>query len=265
MTKILANKVAIVTGAGNLRGIGRAAALKLASHGADVVVTDQALTVGLKELAAEIAEMGSRSLAVALDVADAAQISACASMAVEKLGGIDILVNNAGTTVGARPFLDISDSDWDISYFVNLRGPAQFCRAVIPIMIERGGGAIINNASTAGLGAEAGFGAYSASKHALVALTKTIAAEFGSQGIRCNAVCPGFVKTDMHMSVNERLALESGIDADEIASRRYLGVAMKRAGEPAEVADAIAYLASPASSYITGIALAVAGGTSVGL
>ena len=265
MTKSLAGKVAIVTGAGAERGIGRATALKLASLGADLVLADLSLANGLQALADEIVASGSRSLAVVVDVADVAQIQSCADAACERFGGIDILVNNAGTTIGAKPFLEISDADWDGSYVVNLRGPAQFCRAVIPVMIRRGGGAIVNNASLAGLGAEAGFGAYSASKHGLVALTKTIAAEFGPQGIRCNVVCPGFVSTDMHRGVNERLAREAGIGLEEIARRRYVAVAMGRAGAPAEIAEAIAYLASPASSYITGVALPVAGGTPVGL
>jgi NAD(P)-dependent dehydrogenase (short-subunit alcohol dehydrogenase family) len=245
MTKILAGKVAIVTGAGAQRGIGRATALKLASLGADVVVTDLSLANGLQTLADEIVAAGGGALAVVADVADIAQIQACAETACERFGGIDILVNNAGTTTGAKPFLEISDADWDQSYAVNLRGPAQFCRAVIPVMIQRGGGVIVNNASLAGLGAEAGFGAYSASKHGLVALTKTIAAEFGSQGIRCNVVCPGFVNTDMHMGVNERLAREAGIDLAEIAQRRYLGVAMGRAGAPAEIAEAIRFSRQP--------------------
>jgi len=265
MTKSLAGTVAIVTGASAQRGIGRATALKLASLGADLVLADLGLTNGLQALAEEIAAAGGRSLAVMVDVTDVGQIQACVEAACERFGGIDILVNNAGTTSGAKPFLEISDADWDSSYAVNLRGPAQFCRAVIPVMVRRGGGAIVNNASLAGLGAEAGFGAYSASKHGLVALTKTIAAEFGHQGIRCNVVCPGFVNTDMHMGVNERLAREAGIGLDEIARRRYVAVAMGRAGDPAEIAEAIAFLASPASSYITGAALPVAGGTSVGL
>ena len=248
-------------------GAGSAApsALKLASLGADLVLADLSLADGLQALADELVAAGGRSLAVAVDVRVVAQVQACVGAACERFGGIDILVNNAGTTAGAKPFLEISDADWDQSYAVNLRGPAQLSRAVIPVMIQRGGGVIVNNASLAGLGAEAEFGAYSATKHGLVALTKTIAAEFGHQGIRCNVVCPGFVNTDMHRGVNERLAREAGIDVEEIARQRYLGVAMGRAGDPAEIAEAIAFLASPASSYITGVALPVAGGTSAGL
>jgi len=265
MTKSLAGKVAIVTGVSAERGIGRATARKLAGLGADLVLADLDLASGLQALADEIVAAGGRSLAVAVDVRDVAQIEACVEAACQTFGGIDILVNNAGTTAGAKPFLEISDADWDLSYAVNLRGPAQFCRAVIPAMIRRGGGAIVNNASLAGLGAEAGFGAYSATKHGLVALTKTIAAEFGAQGIRCNVVCPGFVNTDMHRGVNQRLAREAGIGVAEIARQRYLGVAMGRAGDPTEIAEAIAFLAGPGSAYITGVALPVAGGTSAGL
>lgn len=264
MTKTLAGKVAIVTGVSAERGIGGAVARKLASLGADLVLADLDLTSGLQALADEIVAAGGRSLAVPVDVREVAQIEACVETAYGRFGGIDILVNNAGTTAGAKPFLEISDADWDLSYAVNLRGLAQFCRAVIPAMIRRGGGAIVNNASLAGLGAEAGFGAYSATKHGLVALTKTIAAEFG-QGIRCNVVCPGFVNTDMHRGVNERLAREAGVGVAEIARQRYLGVALGRAGDPAEIAEAIAFLAGPASAYITGAALPVAGGTSAGL
>jgi len=265
MQSELLGKVALVTGAGAPNGIGRATALRLAECGADVAVTD--LTVGdtLDALVAEIAATGRRAMAVALDVVSHAGIRSCVDAVVARLGGIDILVNNAGTTVGAAPFLDIAAADFDQSYFVNLRGPALLSQACIPVMKARGGGAIVNNASTAGLGAEAGFGAYTASKHALVGLTKTIAAEFGEFGIRCNAVCPGYTRTDMHMAANERLASEMGMSAAEVAERRYAAVALRRAASPAEVADAIVFLAGPRSSYATGVALPLAGGGPYGI
>jgi NAD(P)-dependent dehydrogenase (short-subunit alcohol dehydrogenase family) len=129
MTEILADKVAIVTGASAPRGIGRATALKLASLGAAVVVTDMHVSENLRALAGEIAAAGGRSLAIAVDVTDVRQIEACAEATRQAFGGIDILVNNAGNTAGAKPFLELSDGDWDLSYQVNLRGPAQLCRA----------------------------------------------------------------------------------------------------------------------------------------
>ena len=264
----LEDKVAIVTGTGAPGGIGRATALRLAADGARVVVTDAGASghdAALARLVEEIAASGRQAMAVTVDITDRGQIDACVGQVRDAFGGVDILVNNAGTAVGAVPFLDLTSDQWDTSYRVNLKGAADFCQAVIPAMIDGGGGVIVNNASTAGLGAEPGFGAYTATKHGIVGLTRTIAAEFGPANIRCNAVCPGFVMTDMHRAANERLAQAEGLDADAVAARRYAGVALRRAAEPTEVADVIAYLASPAASYITGVALPVAGGTPVGL
>jgi len=264
----LQGKTAIITGASATRGIGRATALRMAEDGAAIAVTDVQSpenAVALDALVQEIVGAGGRATFVFVDVMSREQVDQCVDTVVEHFGSIDILVNNAGTTVGAKPFLDITDEDWVTSFGVNLKGVADFCQAVIPGMVERGGGVIINNASTAGLGAEAGFGAYNATKHGLVGLTKTIAAEFGSDNIRCNAVCPGLIRTDMHLAANERLARERDIPVEEMAAERYQTIALKRAAEPAEVADVISFLASDASSYVTGAAIPIAGGQSVGL
>jgi len=265
MENSLAGMVAIVTGTGRPDGIGYATALRLAELGANVVVTDVTVSPGLAQLVAEIEALGRRALAVAVDVTKADQITTCVAQCAERFGGPDILVNNAGTTVGALPFGDIEPEHWDLSFAVNLKGPALFCCAVLPIMVKAGGGAIVNNASTGGLGAEAGFGAYTATKHGVIGLTKTIAAEYGEHGIRCNAVCPGYVATDMHEGANQRLAGERNISVEAMKRERYAGVALRRAGTCAEIADAIAYLASPASSYMTGAAIPISGGTPVGL
>ncbi|MEM7223287.1 MAG: SDR family NAD(P)-dependent oxidoreductase [Pseudomonadota bacterium] len=262
----LTGKVAIVTGASAPHGIGRATALKLAELGAAVVVTDtEQWLPRLEELSQTIETDGGRALAMAVDVTQREQIDACVSRTCGAFEGVDILVNNAGTTAGALPFLEITEADWNASFRVNLKGPADFCQAVIPMMKDAGGGAIVNIGSTASLGAEPGFGAYTATKHGLVGLTKTIAAEFGPDGIRCNAVCPGFVMTDMHIAANERIAAREGRDPTVVAADRYSGVALRRAATPEEVAEVVAHLASPAASYITGVALPVAGGSSVGL
>jgi len=229
------------------------------------VVTDVTVSPGLEQLVAGIEALGRRALAVAVDVTRADEITACVARCTEHFGGPDILVNNAGTTIGALPFAEIEPDHWDLSFAVNLKGPALFCRAVLPAMVAAGGGAIINNASTGGLGAEAGFGAYTATKHGVIGLTKTIAAEYGDRGVRCNAVCPGYVATEMHEGANQRLAGERNISVEDMKRERYAGVALRRAGTCGEIADAIAYLASPDSSYITGAAIPVSGGTPVGL
>ena len=272
----LAGKTAIVTGAAAPNGIGRATAIRLAKEGAAVVVTDVAGDLDidgsprrkidlLAVLAAEIENSGARAVALEVDVTNAEQIRRSVSVAKERLGRVDILVNNAGTTVGTGPFLDTTAADWTLSFRVNLLGPITFCQAVIPEFQALGGGAIVNIGSTGSLGAETGFGAYTAMKHGIIGLTKTIAAEFGVDGIRCNAVCPGFIMTDMHASANARLAAEHETSIDEMMARRYASVALRRAGTPEEVADAVCYLAGPASSYVTGVAIPIAGGVPVGL
>lgn len=261
----LADRTAIVTGTGSMTGIGRATALALAAEGASVVVTDVGVNDAMRSLADEIRAFGVRSAAIAADITDRVQIDACLDQVMDQFGQLDILVNNAGSLAGSLPFLDITPEQWDTSYRVNLRGTADFCQAVLPGMIEQSGGTIVNNASTGGLGAEAGFGAYTATKHAVVGLTKTIAAEFGVHGIRCNAVCPGYVATDMHVAATNRLATERNLSFEEMSAERYRGVALRRAATTAEVAQAIVYLAGPRSSYVTGAALPVSGGTPVGL
>ena len=273
---MLSGKTAIVTGAAAPNGIGRAAAIRLARDGAAVVVTDVAgdLDVNgsrqgkldlLARLADEIEKSGGRAVALEVDVTNPEHIHRCIRVAKESLERLDILVNNAGTTVGTGPFLDTAKADWSLSFQVNLLGPMIFCQAAIPEFRAVGGGAIVNIGSTGSLGAEAGFGAYTAMKHGIIGLTKTIAAEFGSEGIRCNAVCPGYIMTDMHAAVNARLANEHEISIDEITTRRYANVSLRRAGTPEEVAEAIYYLAGPSSSYVTGVALPIAGGVPVGL
>ena len=202
---------------------------------------------------------------MAVDVSRKSDIETAVAATLAAWDGIEILVNNAGTTAGAAPFLEIADADWQQSFAVNLKGPADFAQVVIPEMRHRGGGAILNIASTAGLGASAGFGAYTATKHGLVGLSKTIAAEFGGDGIRCNAICPGFVRTEMHLGATRRLAAQEGIGEAEMAERRYADVPLGRAGEPEEIARLVVFLAGPGGAYITGTAIPVAGGSPAGL
>ena len=279
--KLLEGKVAIVTGAGRPKGMGRASALKLAEQGASVVVTDVArerkdleieglLGIGddfaaLERLAAEIEALGSKALAMAVDVTDAGQIQACVQKTCETFGGVDIMFNNAGTAVGVGSLMDISSENWDLSWQINVKGMVEFCKAVIPSMMERGGGSIINNASMAGLGAAEGYGAYTVTKFAVVGLTKGIAAEFGRHNIRCNAICPGMILTDMGEEEIKFISMEKGVSMEE--ARQYFGevAALGRAGQPEEVADVVAYLAGPRAGFLTGVALPVAGGMGLGI
>ncbi|WP_457939333.1 SDR family NAD(P)-dependent oxidoreductase [Mesorhizobium sp. 10J20-29] len=273
---MLSGKVALVTGTSAPNGIGRAIALKLARNGAHVVVTDidgtipveggtRATSELLEELVSEIGTLGAQAIAVKLDVTRQADIETAVTQTIKAFGRLDILVNNAGSLVGADNFLATTPEQWETSFRVNVLGPMMMAQAVIPQMKRNGGGRIVNIGSTGSLGAEPGFGAYTAMKHALVGLSKTIAAEFGSAGILCNTVCPGFIATDMHQSANERLAAESGLALDDMKARRYANVALREAGLPSDVADAVAYLAGPEARYVTGINLPVAGGVPIGI
>jgi 3-oxoacyl-[acyl-carrier protein] reductase len=274
--KSLSGKVAIVTGASAPRGIGRATALRLAQDGASVVLTDikgqtnfngvdQDKTSLLASTVSEIESDGGNAVAMEVDVTQEDDIVRCVDMAIELYGRLDILVNNAGSLSGSDYFLETTPEQWEASFQVNLLGPMMFSKAAITEMRTVGGGSIVNIGSTGSLGAEAGFGAYTAMKHGLIGMTKTIAAEFGEYGIRCNAVCPGFIMTDMHAAANQRLADMNNVSVREMMDLRYENVALRRAGEPKDVADAVAYLVGPQGAYITGIALPVAGGVPFGI
>ena len=270
----LSEQVALVTGASAPNGIGQAIARRLAADGARVVVTDVAgpFEVGgktqdritlLERLADDIGR--DRALPLTLDVTDPASITAALDRVKAQLGMVSILVNNAATITGTGDFLTTTPDQWELSFRVNLLGPMMLAQAAIPGMRERGGGRIINIGSTGSLGAEAGFGAYTAVKHGLVGLTKTLAAEFGPDGILCNTVCPGFIDTDMHAAANARLSRESGRPVDAVKAERYAAVALRDAGRPDDVAAAVAYLAGAGGNYVTGINLPVSGGVPVGL
>ena len=202
---------------------------------------------------------------MAVDITDKNQIEACVSETCRRLGGVDILFNNAGVAVGVGPFMDINAQQWELSYRVNLKGTADFSKAVIPAMIRRGSGAIINNASLAGLGAIEEMAGYCATKFAVVGLTKAIASEFGKFSIRCNAVCPGLILTDMGEAEIKIYAEKFGSNYETTKEKLAETVAMQRWAQPEEVADVVAFLAGPAAGYITGATIPVAGGLAPGL
>ncbi|WP_448329834.1 SDR family NAD(P)-dependent oxidoreductase [Sulfitobacter sp. M13] len=272
----LEGKVALVTGASAPHGIGRAIARRLAQDGAAVVVTDidghmdvegkpMPRSELLQNIVAEIESGGGAAKSLILDVTNAKNIESVIKQTVSQFGRVDVLVNNAGSLAGSDSFLSTTPEQWSASFDVNLLGPMMLSQAVIPQMREIGGGRIINIGSTGSLGAEPGFGAYTTMKHGLVGFSKTLAAEFGPDGILCNTVCPGYIATDMHTAANKRLANERGISVAEMKKERYANVALRDAGLPEDVANAVAYLAGPQANYVTGMNLPVTGGVPFGI
>lgn len=270
----LSGQVAIVTGAGHPKGIGRAIATKLASQGASLVIVDREGAEGLDTAVADLQELALNSaaatenkhIAIGCDVTDADAVKMCVQQVVDTFGRIDVMVNNAGVGRGSADFLQLTELDWSLSLQVNVQGVANFSQAVLPAMLEKGEGNIINIASLAGLGAIESIPAcYTASKFAVIGLTKQLAVNYAGQGIRCNAVCPGSVVTQMHQHSLQLLAEEHGISLDEAQALEDANIPVGYSAAPEQIADAVAYLASPAASYITGINLPVAGGMSPGL
>ena len=276
----LSGKTAIVTGAGRPNGMGFGAAKALAARGADVVVTDlverradldfedfysaNGSLESLEERARELEALGVRSMAIAVDVTKPDQIVACVETVVEEFEGVDVLFNNAGTPIGVAPFLELDDEMWDLSYQVILKGTADFCKAVIPVMQDRGGGSIINNGSVWALKVGPEAAAYVAAKAGVVALSKALAAEFATSSIRCNCVCPGTIQTEMN-KVDVRLAMERGIDVEAARTQLVNDISMGRMGDAAEVGAVVAFLASDEASYLNGVVLPVDGGVMFGL
>lgn len=240
----LDGKVAIVTGAG--RGIGRGIALKLAEEGAKVVVSDIDIT-GAESVVKEIEALGHKAIAVQTNIAKKDDVERMFSEAKEKLGDVDIIVNNAGINRDGM-LHKMSDEQWDQVIGVNLTGTYYCTQMAAKLMRERQYGRIINISSASWLG-NIGQANYAASKAGVVGLTKTAARELASKGVTANAICPGFIETDMTKSVPEKVW-------DIMISK----IPAKRAGKPEDVANLIAFLASDEAGYITGEVINVGGG-----
>ena len=261
----LSNKVAIVTGAGRKRGIGRAIAIALAKRGAKVVMTDLAGANTEAIVRDELGDLAEVCAYFEADVTNAKDTDAAVSFATERFGKLDILVNNAGVGRGSPDFLELTDDDWDISLNVNLRGTANFCKSAIPALRNQRG-VIVNVASLSGLRAVPLIPAcYTASKYAVVGMTKQLALQLAPEGIRVNAICPGSVRTDMMTVVMEDIASAEGISVEEAEAHEALTIAMGRAAEPSEIGEVAAFLASESASYLTGEAITVSGAMFNGL
>ena len=241
----LLNKNAIVTGAS--RGIGKAIALKLAEQGANVACVARSLD-SVKETVAAVEALGRKAKGFAVDVADFNSVDAAGKEIGELFETFDILVNNAGLTRDTL-LMRMSSEDWDIVLQTNLKGAFNWTKAVTRQMLRQRSGRIINISSVIGLVGNAGQANYAASKAGLIGFTKSIAREFASRGVTANAVCPGFIETDM----------TDGLPA-EIKEKALQQVPLGRMGRPEEIAAAVAFLAGPQADYITGQALVVDGG-----
>ena len=249
------DKVAIITGAGG--GIGRATAKRFASEGAALVVVDRD-EQGLDTTASEVTALGAAVRPVVADVTNDDEVGSMIAGAESEFGGIDILFNNAGIEGTVSPLDSYPEDAFDQVMAVNVKGVWLGMKHVADAFRRRGGGVIVNTASIAGLRGTPGLIAYGASKHAVVGMTKTAAAELAPAGIRVNAVCPSPIETRMMRSIE---AGASPDDPEALKKNLAKGIPLGRYGEPEEVAALVTFLASEDASYITGGIYPVDGGS----
>jgi 3-oxoacyl-[acyl-carrier protein] reductase len=245
----LAGRVAIVTGAS--RGIGRAIAVKLAQDGADVALVART-TEALAATKAAVELAGRRAALLALDVADGKAVTDGVKRVAEELGRLDIVVNNAGLTKDGL-VMRMSDEDWNAVLDVDLKGVFHFCRASLRPLLKSPAGRIVNISSIVGMIGNAGQANYAAAKSGLFGFTRSLAKELGGRRVTANAVCPGFIETDM----------TAGLSA-EIRQNSLRSIPLGRFGSGEDIAAVVAFLCSDAASYVTGAVIPVDGGLAIG-
>jgi 3-oxoacyl-[acyl-carrier protein] reductase len=250
LSRSIAGKVAVVTGAAS--GMGRATARLLADEGALVAVLDRDVD-GVTTVADEIQEAGGRAAAIGVDLADAAATDAAMAEARAALGAIDILINNAGVSLGVPIDDPAFDDAWATTLAINLTAYTRTIRAALDDLKREGAGRIVNVASTEGLGATARIAPYTAAKHGVVGLTRSLSVELGPTGVTVNCICPGPIRTGMTAAIPDEMKVK-------FARRR---VPLRRYGDPEEVAHITLGLVLPASSFITGAVIPVDGGLTV--
>ncbi|MDR3094955.1 MAG: 3-oxoacyl-[acyl-carrier-protein] reductase [Bacteroidales bacterium] len=244
--KLLEGKTAVVTGAA--RGIGKAIALKFASQGANVAITDLVYDDNAKAVETELRNLGVKAKAYASNAANYEDTGKVISEIAEEFGRIDILVNNAGITKDGA-LKRMTESQWDIVISVNLKSVFNFTQAVQPIMWKQGFGSIINMSSVVGVSGNANQANYSASKAGIIGFTKSVAKELGVRGIRVNAIAPGFIETEMTAALPE-----------EVRKSWNEKIPLRRAGNVDDVANVALFLSSELSSYVSGQVVNVCGG-----
>lgn len=244
--KLLEGKTALVTG--GARGIGKAIALKFAEEGANVAFSDLNYDDNSIALEKEIADLGVKAKGYASDASSFDGSDKLINDVMADFGRIDVLVNNAGITRDGL-LMRMTEADWDLVIKVNLKSIFNMTKAVQKVMLKQRSGSIVNMSSVVGLSGNAGQSNYSASKAGLIGFTKSIAQELGSRSIRCNAIAPGFIETDMTAKLPE-----------DVRKNWIEGIPLKRGGKPEDVADVALFLASDLSSYVTGQVISVCGG-----
>jgi NAD(P)-dependent dehydrogenase (short-subunit alcohol dehydrogenase family) len=248
----LAGKLALITGAGT--GIGKAIGLAFAAEGAKVAVMGRRVEK-LREVVDEIGKSGGEAVAVAGDVAKAADAARAVREVVEKLGGLNVLVNNAGM-LSAKTVEQVPEEEWDRVMAINVKGPFLMSRAALPEFRKAGGGAIVNIGSILGLIAMKDRAAYCASKGAVTLLTKAMALDHAHEKIRVNCICPSLVETELIAG------LFASADGEALRKARVASLPLGRVGQPQDVAEMVVFLASEESSWVTGTAIPLDGGLS---
>ncbi len=244
--KTVEGKNALITGGS--RGIGKAIAIKLAQHGANIAFTDLLYDDIAKSLENEISSLGVKVKGYASNAAKYNETERTVDTVVKEFGSIDILVNNAGITKDTL-LMRMTEEQWDAVITVNLKSVFNFTKTVQKYMLKQRSGSIINMSSVVGVSGNAGQSNYSASKAGILGFTKSIAREIGSRNVRCNAIAPGFIMTDMTAAL-----------PDDVRKQWVAGIPLRRAGTPEDVANVTLFLASDLSSYISGQVINVCGG-----